>query len=317
MSDSISTPAPSAAPSANDASGILSIAICTHNRAKDTLECVDRLLPQLAMTKAELVVVDSASNPQESAVLREGLLVRPPARLLRLEKAGLSEARNLAISETSGEWIAYLDDDAVPASDWLTNILETLKVAPDNCGAIGGQLLPVYPPGSVPAIGRRWKMYLSLNETSGERDCTERFELIGANSCFRRKALDQIGSFPLDLGRYGGNLLSGEDVWVMWRLKKAGWRMRYDSRFSAGHKIPRERLVFDWVKSRAYWEGVTTVRMNRLLQQPGKMRLIGKALLAAPVLLLASLVDTPQNEWKLRLWFDLGVIVEGFGFGPK
>ena len=317
MSDSISTSVASEVPSQKDASRILSIAICTHNRSVDALECVDRLLPQLALTKVEIVVVDSASSTEESAALREGLLLRPPVRFLRLEKAGLSEARNLAISETSGEWVAYLDDDAVPASNWLAKILETLKVVPDDCGAIGGQLLPVYPPGPVPPIGRRWKMYLSLNETTGERDCTERFELIGANSCFRRKALDQIGRFPLDLGRYGRNLLSGEDVWVMWQLKKAGWRIRYDSRFSAGHKIPKERLAFDWVKSRAYWEGVTTVRMNKLLQQSGKMRLVGKALLAAPVLLVASLANSPQNEWKLRLWFDLGVIVEGFGFGPK
>jgi GT2 family glycosyltransferase len=296
---------------------VLSIVICSHNRAPDVLECVDKLLPQLASANVELLVVDSASDAEHATILKEGILLRPAARLLRLEKAGLSEARNAGIHATSGRWVAFLDDDAVPSADWLTEILDVLKRAPDNCGAIGGRILPIFPPGAIPEMGRRWKMYLSLNETTGERDCTNRFELIAANSCFRRMAMEQVGNFPLGLGRYGNILLSGEDVLLMLRLKNKGWRIRYHDQFSVGHKIPRQRLELRWVLSRAYWEGITTVRMAVLLNQSGRFRLVGKSLLVTPFLWLASLRDHPNNEWNLRLWFSLGVIAEAFGLGLR
>jgi cellulose synthase/poly-beta-1,6-N-acetylglucosamine synthase-like glycosyltransferase len=160
-------------------------------------------------------------------------------------------------------------------------------------------------------------MYLSLNETTGERDCTNRFELIAANSCFRRMAMEQVGNFPLGLGRYGNILLSGEDVLLMLRLKNKGWRIRYHDQFSVGHKIPRQRLELRWVLSRAYWEGITTVRMAVLLNQSGRFRLVAKSLLVTPFLWLASLRDHPNNEWNLRLWFSLGVIAEAFGLGLR
>jgi glucosyl-dolichyl phosphate glucuronosyltransferase len=296
---------------------VLSIVVCSHNRAPDVLECIDALLPQLAAANVELLVVDSASDPEQAAILREGLLRRPPAHLLRLERSGLSEARNAGISATSGRWVAFLDDDAVPSPNWLAELLGVLKRAPENCCAIGGQILPIYPPGPIPEMGRRWKMYLSLNETTGERDCTDRFELIGANCCFRRSAIERVGNFPLGLGRYGNVLLSGEDVLLMFRLRNNGWRIRYHDQFSVGHKVPRQRLDRRWVLNRAYWEGITTVRMNAALNESGKLRMLGKSLLVTPFLLAASLRDSPDQEWKLRLWFSLGVIAEMFGFGLK
>ena len=74
-------------------------------------------------------------------------------------------------------------------------------------------------------------------------------------------------------------------------------------------------LAARWVVRRAYWEGITTVRMYSSLKQSGRLRLVGKSLLVTPVLLIASLRDNPEQEWKLRLWFSLGVIAETFGFG--
>src|SRR5215475_11711052 len=280
---------------------ILSIIICSHNRASDVLECVDALLPQLAARPVELLVVDSMSNPDHADALRKGISQRAAARLLRLDRAGLSEARNFGIDSTSGRWIAFLDDDAVPAPNWLAELLGVLARAPEDCGAIGGRILPIFPPGPIPELGRRWKMYLSLNETTGERDCTDRFELIAANSCFRRSAVEQAGGFPLGLGRYGNVLLSGEDVLLMFRMKGNGWRIRYHDQFSVGHKIPSQRLDPRWVTSRAYWEGITTVRMQSSCNRSGKLRLVGKSLLVTPVLLLASLRDSTEQEWKLRL----------------
>jgi tellurite resistance protein TehA-like permease len=57
--------------------------------------------------------------------------------------------------------------------------------------------------------------------------------------------------------------------------------------------------------------------MNAALNAPGKLRMLGKSLLVTPFLMIASLRDNPDQEWKLRLWFSLGIIAETFGFGLK
>ena len=44
------------------------------------------------------------------------------ARLLRVEQPGVSVARNAGAQEAAGDYIAYIDDDAIPARDWIERI---------------------------------------------------------------------------------------------------------------------------------------------------------------------------------------------------
>ncbi len=299
----------------------LAVVICTHDRTADTLECLTALVPQLADTATALVVVDSASSPDEAAALRQAMAGFPAARLIRVDEPGLSLARNIGTAATGAEWVAFLDDDAVPHPDWHARLLQVLERMPADCGAIGGKLLPLFPPamaaaGTVPQLGRRWKMYVSINDAEEERDCTERFGLIAANCVFRRAALDQAGGFPLHLGRVGRALLSGEDVMLMRTLRAAGWRIRYHSQFAAGHKVSAERLTRRWVRSRAYWEGITTLRMKRLEREGGQLRLIAKVLAGLPVTALLWLLR-PQSEWDFRCCYNWGVVAEAMGLSPS
>ncbi len=295
---------------------LLSVVVCTHNRALDVLECLNALHPQVDPASTELLIVDSASSVAERAALEAGLKAYPKVRHIRLDQPGLSIARNAAIEASTGEWVAFVDDDAVPHPDWHARLLAVLDRMPDDCGAVGGRILPIYPNGERPALGPRWKMYVSINDNLGERDCTEKFGLIAANCCFRRTALVAAGGFPLDLGRVAGSLLSGEDVMLMRRLRDRGWRIRYQSEFCVGHKVSQERLTRRWVRTRAYWEGITTIRMARLLDEPRPYRLPLKAVLAAPVAGAMALLGRPADEWDLRFWFDCGLLAETLGLAP-
>lgn len=318
MSVELAAPSvPSRAISTKPADGLLSIVICCHNRARDALECAQTLAVQVETLGGRVFVIDSASNDENRSLLDSADLNGIGVAHIRLDEPGLSLARNHAVLQTHSEWVAFIDDDALPAADWLQAIVKSLEMLPPECGAVGGQILPLYPPGAAPNIGRRWKMYLSLNEQTGTRDCTDKFELIAANCCFRRKALDDVGGFPEGLGRIGDVLLSGEDVMLMTRMRQSGWRIWYDSTFSVGHKIPAIRLTPPWVHARAYWEGITTVRMSRLLGARFSRGKLLKAILAIPVLWFMSIFDEPRHEWRIRYWYDLGVIVEDFGGEPR
>jgi glucosyl-dolichyl phosphate glucuronosyltransferase len=289
---------------------LVSVVVCSHNRSADVAQCIAALTPQLSETGVECIVVDSASDNIHKLRLERDVGADPHIKLLRVDTPGLSIARNAGIAVTSGTWVAFVDDDAIVAPDWLRQLLTVLTNAPLDVGAYGGQIVPIFPSGTIPDMGPRWKMYLSLNETTGDRDCTERFELIAANCCFRRKALEQVGGLPLGLGRVGKVLLSGEDTLLMVQMRKAGWRIRYNSSFSVGHVIPKQRLERSWVRTRAYWEGVTTIRMQRILQNPTPTTSLLKAAVTLPVLAVASMFRRASSEFDLRLWFNIGLLAE-------
>jgi glucosyl-dolichyl phosphate glucuronosyltransferase len=229
----------------------------------------------------------------------------------------LSLARTTAIKICESEWIAFLDDDAVPAADWFERLGEVVAKAPENCGALGGRLLPLFPGSAPRSLRQRQKMYLSIHDDIGDRDCTDKFELIAANCCFRRSALLEVGCFPVGMGRVGSKLLSGEDVMVMRSLRAAGWRIRYNSEFAAGHKIVPQRLTQAWLRERAYWEGITTLRMAGLLGDQTYGRIMGKSIFATPATGLMALAGDVEQEWDLRFAFNSGVLAEALWYAPR
>ena len=92
---------------------MLSYIIPTKDRASElraTLEAVSALGPH----DAEVIVVDTASNPPATAPTRtaSGL----PVRVVRSETNLGAAARNLGANEASGDWLVMLDDDSAPRS---------------------------------------------------------------------------------------------------------------------------------------------------------------------------------------------------------
>ena len=68
-------------------------------------------------------------------------------------------------------------------------------------------------------------------------------------------------------GRRGLVLQSDEDVQLAWRLQDAGYAAIYDSRVVVHHSIQARRLNVEWLLSRLYWQGASTVHTRRLLGQ--------------------------------------------------
>ena len=236
----------------------LTIAICTHNRPKLLAQLIERIAPQAERAGVWLTVVDSASDEasaRQNAALLDG---RPLTHLIRLERPGVSLARNAALDATSTPWLAFLDDDELPADDWLEQALALCRRLPEDCAACGGDTVPLWPVGTpLPAMGWRWRQYLSLITQKGEFDQSEHPHFMIGHSVVRVSALRAIGGFSLQLGREGTNLLSGEEVLLVDMLIQAGWRIWHSDRLWLEHAIEPERLGRQWVRDRAYWEGVT------------------------------------------------------------
>jgi glucosyl-dolichyl phosphate glucuronosyltransferase len=297
--------------------------ICTHDRPGYVRDCLEGLRGQtVGHDLFDILVVDSASTgavPAELVRLVSGL---PNARLLRIEEAGVSVARN-AGAQTAGDYIAYIDDDAIPAPDWIERILEAIGEADPPPALIGGRILPSWEaplPSWWPARLRGSLSIIEL-EARGEYRTTALppgLEPYGANMVVHVRPLLAIGGFGKNCGRCQKTLLSDEEVQLAWRLQDVGYSARYDSRIVVRHQIQATRLTPTWLLSRLYWQGVSTVRTRRLLGRPREVwrelprRLVVAALLAPSALLPSHSIRLVALRWRFA--YARGFIRAAFGW---
>jgi glucosyl-dolichyl phosphate glucuronosyltransferase len=285
----------------------VSIIICSHNRSADVSDCFNSLMPQIG-PEAEVILVDSASDPKNQAELAKLATLFPLLKLIRVDHPGLSLARNRGVHRATADWIVFLDDDAVPFPDWLEKLLATLTAASPTQAVIGGAIYPQWPDGmNGDHLSERWKMFLSLSEADRPGSVTDGYTVNGANYAIRRRVLLDIGGFPERLGRVGGSLISGDDCHVTQSVLDAGLSAGFDPAFKIYHKISRERLKLSWILRRTFWEGVSEMRMFRSRGQPLPRHLRPLKLTASlPILLFLSIVRFQNHDYKLRLAMCVG-----------
>lgn len=289
---------------------MLTIAICTHNRSADVAVCLAHLCPQIDFAVAELLIVDSASSAEQARALDRCVESCPKARLIRLSSPGLSRARNAAVEAASGEWLAFLDDDAIPHRDWFTHAVRLVSIAPADCAIIGGDIAPAFPEGMRPRLGRRWREYLSLIDQPDESFTADGASVCGANSLYRRAFLLDCGGFPESLGRIGNRLLSGEEKLVQERAARRGWKVARSDRMRVWHRIPADRLERRWVTQRAYWGGISDERILSMLGDRTTVRGMIGLLLRLPALAALYPLLPARQEFFLRFWYALGRLRE-------
>lgn len=220
------------------------VALCTHNHA-DRLARTLRDLRALRAPKApwELLIVDNGSTDGTASMLRAQ--VWPPGwqvRVVREEKLGLSNARNCAIREATGEYLIFIDDDETPDPDWLCAYERLIDAhAPD---AFGGRIEVLFE-GQRPEwladdlLGFLGQLHRSdevvpLSEPGAS--------FYGGNFGFRKTVCRRIGEFDSMLGRKGTDNTGGEEVDFYRRLLAAGFRVWWTPHAVIHHRIEAEKL---------------------------------------------------------------------------
>jgi glycosyltransferase involved in cell wall biosynthesis len=288
---------------------LLSVAICTHNRAEELTTLVNQFAPALAALSVELIVVDSASDPANARGVRAAVLAHPNARLIRLDTPGVSLARNAALESADSQWLGFVDDDELPAANWTEAALALIGRLPGDCAACGGNVLPVWPANfKLPKMGQRWKAYLSLIDQRGELDQSRNPSFGIGHSISRVSALRGVGGFNASLGRDGASLLSGEEVLLIDQLISSGWSIWHSDTLSVSHLIPVERLQVKWALDRAYWEGVSQSRIMKLTGDRRLKAMAWKIRCKAIVLRALNRVAPRLAECDLRIAYSGGFL---------
>ena len=293
---------------------VFSIVVCTHNRPASAARLIAELVRQIRPLPVELIVVDSASNPPNRRALAETLVNFSEVRLVQMEEKGVSLARNAGLNAARAQWVAFIDDDEMPDPDWTVEALALIQRLPENCAACGGVVRPDLTlkasSENCDDIGPRWRAYLGEMIREGEFDQTDNPQFGIGHSVVRVSAIQQIGGFNLSLGRDGVSLLSGEEVLLVIQLNAHGWRIWHSSRIAVTHEIESDRLERHWARDRAYWEGVSTARIQ-MITRSFELRSVFIVVFKTMLLFMALPFGKAHQELDLRAAFNRGFIVEG------
>lgn len=111
----------------------ISVIIPLYNKVSE-IELTLRSVLSQSIPPREIIVVDDGSTDGSAEVVER--LASPLVRLIRQQNCGVSAARNRAMREATGEWVALLDGDDMWCSDYLATVAEMIERWP-TCGAYG------------------------------------------------------------------------------------------------------------------------------------------------------------------------------------
>ncbi|MBR5812055.1 MAG: glycosyltransferase family 2 protein [Alistipes sp.] len=111
----------------------ISVVIPLYNKAAEIERTLRSVLEQSVQPR-EIIVVDDGSTDGSGEIVER--VASPLVRLVRQQNAGVSAARNLAISLASGRWVALLDGDDRWCEDYLLTMAQLIEQYPE-CGAYG------------------------------------------------------------------------------------------------------------------------------------------------------------------------------------
>jgi GT2 family glycosyltransferase len=225
----------------------LTTAVCTKDHPEDLDRCLKRLMALRAGEGGgdfEILVVDNAPSDGRT---RETVALFPPARYVVEPKPGLNFARNRALREAAGEWIAFIDDDVSVDRYWLDGLREALVRHPD-AAAVTGLVLPSELETEAQILFERAGGFEKSFETirygrtlPGHPfyPCVGGKFGTGCNMAFSRRVVLELGGFD-DALDTGYPLPGGGDTDMLYRVVRAGHPLVYEPRFLVFHRHRRE-----------------------------------------------------------------------------
>ena len=231
----------------------ISVIICayTEQRWDELDKALASVRAQTLPTAQIVLVIDHAPELQARAETRW-----PDVRVVaNRERQGLSGARNTGVEECTGDIVAFLDDDAVAAPDWLERLAQAYA-DPRVVGA-GGDVRPRWAEGRPRWFPAEFDWVVGCSHSGMPQRVEPVRNLIGANMSFRREALVAAGSFSHELGRVGTIPAGCEETELCIRLAsiRPDGIVMYDPAAVVDHLVPAFRATPRYFLSRCAAEG--------------------------------------------------------------
>jgi glucosyl-dolichyl phosphate glucuronosyltransferase len=244
---------------------VLDVAICSCNRPRELALVLESVLElDYAGTDCRILVIENGDRSHEQEKLSSQYKNHPRVVFDYDPIAGLSRARNRALSLTTAQWLAFIDDDALPDVNWLRELVKTVKQFP-NAGMIGGKVNPIFTSERPAWLTDDLLGFLSVVDWGGKaREFTDDECVVGANMAVKVETARELGGFDAGLGRTGNPavLLSNEEMDLRLKFHKAGKDLIWAPKAMVSHRIEANRITREWIRRRAAWQAVSDFLVN-------------------------------------------------------
>lgn len=237
----------------------LSVCIPTFKRPHLLGRCLDAIARQEGVPFAYSVVVVDNDPAQSARPIVQEYVVRLPMRIAYFHQPNqnISLARNSAVTNAEGEFIAFIDDDECAEPAWLRTLCESMGRF--KADGVLGPVLPQYV-GCPPD----WLIKSGLCDRPSFRTGTRISEskyLRAGNILLRRSAFQCTDTlFDPRLGRSGG-----EDAELFSRMAARGAVFVWCAEARVHEVVPIERQTLAYHLKRALIRGVTEADLQPLL----------------------------------------------------
>jgi glycosyltransferase involved in cell wall biosynthesis len=251
----------------------ITVAIPTYNGATRLPAVLEKLRAQTGTEQIdwEIFIIDNNSNDNTAELVKSCLQnwsYFVPLKYYFEPQQGVAFARKRAIKESQAPLIAFLDDDNLPALDWVEKACQFAQNHP-QAGAYASQVEGNYEI-EPPANFERISGFFGITKRG---DQPYRYEpkhklLPPALALVVRKQAwcESIPQETFLTGPVGNIRLASEDIEAMLYIQQKGWEIWYSPALKTYHQIPAYRLERDYLINVAQNTGLARhhIRMLRL-----------------------------------------------------
>ena len=205
----------------------VSVIMPVHNQDRHIAEAVKSVLHQ-TLREWELVVVDDGSTDTTAEVVAR--FRDPRIRYVHQAHHGVSHARNVGVSRSSGEYLAFLDSDDRYHPDKLKVHVDHLDGAPSLGMSYGPHI-------RIDEAGEPWS-FRWPPETVGLKELVLGFPCLTSATVVRRDWHDRVGGFD-------ASFVINEDREYFVRLALAGCEMARAGGYLTEYRVYAGRRIDD------------------------------------------------------------------------
>jgi len=308
---------------------IISVIICTYNRAYLLSQCLDSLSNQtLEKHFFEVLIINNNSTDNTQEIAEFISKKEPNFRVILETSQGLSHARNRGWNEAQGLYVGYLDDDCKVPPEWLQIAQSCITTqAPDM---FGGPYYACYNSQKPKWFKDEYGSHVSGSEP---RELSFGEYLDGGNFFIKRTLIRDLTGFKTHLGMTGNSLGYGEETELQIRTRHTYPEsiIMYYPQLFVYHLVRKEKMIFKSILNQNFQSGRYSARILIENSSPKNMAgqifgniMYGAALIAIfPIRLLCrntSQYPYIQNyvyEKGCRIVSIVGFLYEILFFRPK
>ena len=268
----------------------VSIVVLTYNNLELNKYCIRSILEKTAYSNYELIVLDNCSTDGTVEYLKELKRAEDPrVKIIINEKnSGFAGGNNLAIDQSTGEYIMLLNNDTVVTRGWLTNAVKHMSNDP-KCGMCGAVTNSI---GNEAMIGVNYRNLTELDSFAFQytrKHNNEVYRKVDRLALFctliRKEIMDKHGKLDEN---YEVGMFEDDDYALV--VEKAGYHFYVADDVFVHHvnnasfkKIQSEQYKKIFEKNKAYFEKKWNVTWKTPKYRKGVTAVINEDMMIAPI----------------------------------